>query len=226
MQGGKGAAAREEGAAVGVFHRFFKGAFGVGRGVGEGEDDGMVIPLAHFRQDGRIEDAAHGGEAHEDGGFDVVDDFGERLQLAALVVVAREVDLVVGELVAAVVGDQASGVDQPETSSGFVFREAFTREEFHYLLGDSDAGAACAEEHGTLLFGGEAGSFDGVDDAGEDDGAGALDVVVEAGVLVLVTLECREWILEVLELDDNAVRCQSMLRSHHTTDEKRVQVTC
>jgi len=39
-----------------------------------------------------------------------------------------------------------------------------------------------------LLFGGDAGSFDGVDDAGENDGSGALDVVVEAGVFVLVTL--------------------------------------
>lgn len=165
-QGGKGASAREEGAAVGVFHRFFKGAFGVGRGVGEGEDDGMVIPLAHFREDGRVEDTAHGGKTHEDGRFDVVDDFGERLQLAALVVVAREVDFVVGELVAAIVGDQASGVDEPETSSGFVFREAFAREEFDYLLGDSDAGATCAEEYGTLVFGRDAGSFDGVDDAG------------------------------------------------------------
>lgn len=84
----------------------------------------------------------------------------------AIVVVAREVDFVVGELVAAVVGHEAFGVDEPETSSCFVFAEAFAREELDDLFGDADAGATGAEEDGPLLFGWDAGPLDGVDDAG------------------------------------------------------------
>lgn len=125
----------------------------------------MLIQLAHFRQDRRVEHAAHGRKPHEDGGLDVVDHFGERLQLLALVVVAREVDFVVGELVAAVVGHETFGVDEPEASSGFGFGQTFTREEFNNLFGDSDASATGAEEYGPLVFGGNAGSLDGVDDA-------------------------------------------------------------
>ncbi len=46
--------------------------------------------------------------------------------------------------------------------------------------------------------------LDGVHEAREDDGTGALDVVVEGGVYVAVPLERWEGVLEVFELDDDA----------------------
>ncbi len=166
----------------------------------------MLIPLTHFGQDVRVEDAAHGRKTHEDSRFDVFDHFRQSLDLLAVVVVAREVHLVIGQLVASVVGDETFGVDEPETATGFVLGQALAGEEFDNLFGDADAGAAGAEEDGSLVFGGHAGALDGVDDAGEDDGAGALDVVVEAGVLVSVSFQSREGVLEVFELDHDAVR--------------------
>lgn len=56
----------------------------------------MFIESNHLLQDILVEDTADGGEAHEDGGFDVVDYLGEGLELLAFVVGAGEVDFVLG----------------------------------------------------------------------------------------------------------------------------------
>lgn len=69
---------------------------------------------------------------------------------------------------------------------------------------DAYACAACAEEYGALVAGGYFGAFDCVDEAGEDDGAGALDIVVEAGIGFGVSGEGGEGVFEVFELDDDA----------------------
>jgi hypothetical protein len=54
-----------------------------------------------------------------------------------------------------------------------------------------------------VVLAGQTRALDSVDHTAENHGAGALDVVIEAGVRIPVTLECGEGILEVLELDDN-----------------------
>ena len=111
-----------------------------------------------------------------------------------------------------VVGDQPARVDEPELPAGVVFAEtALLHKVLDELLGDADAGAAGAEEDGALGGGGDLGRAAGVDEAAEDDGAGALDVVVEHGVGVLVAVEGGEGVLEVFVLDDDAIPNSSVI---------------
>lgn len=97
------------------------------------------------------------------------------------------------------------GIDEPEPPSGFVLGEAFGHEVFHHLLGDAYACAAGTEEDGALLSSRNLGALDCVDEATEDDRAGALDIVIEAGVGFLVSLESAKGVLKVLELNHDAV---------------------
>jgi hypothetical protein len=203
LESGERRARSEEDAALGVLDGVLEGALGLAAGVGQGEDDGHLVQLGHTLDDVGSEGTADGAETHEDGGLDVLDDVLESLVLLALVVVTREVELVLGELVATVVGDETLGVDEPEALSGLVLGEALVHEELDELLGDTDTGRASTEEDGTLVSGGNLGLLDTVDETTEDDSTGTLDVVVEHGVGVLVTLERREGVLEVLVLDDD-----------------------
>jgi hypothetical protein len=56
-----------------------------------------------------------------------------------------------------------------------------------------------------LVFSLEARAFQGTDDSCENNSSCALNIIVEARVLVLVLLECREWVLEILELNNNSI---------------------
>lgn len=49
--------------------------------------------------------------------------------------------------------------------------------------------------------------LDGVDETGGDDSTSSLDVIVEAGIGVLVSLERWERVLEIFELDNDAGPC-------------------
>ena len=136
----------------------------------------------------------------------MVNDLIESLELSTLVVTAGEVDLVVGELVTAVSGHETLGVDEVEAVAGLVLSHAFAHEELDDLAGDTDTGAAGAEEDGTVVLARKTGALDSVDDTTEDDSASTLDVIVEAGESVAVTLQCGEGVLEILELDDDTKR--------------------
>lgn len=57
-----------------------------------------------------------------------------------------------------------------------------------------------------MLLGWDSGSLDGIDDTSKDDGTSSLDVIVEASVVAAITFERWEWVLEVLELDDDTRR--------------------
>ena len=100
-------AAREKCTTVGVFHGLLESAFGVVGRVRQGEDDGLVIHLAHSRQDVLVECTADGRQAHEDGWLDELDDFGKALDLFTFVVVAREVHFMICEFVASVIGNES-----------------------------------------------------------------------------------------------------------------------
>lgn len=200
---GEGGAGGEETATVGVGDGGLEVTLGLGGGVGEGEDERGGVPVSHLAQDLRGEDAAHGGETHQDGGLDVVDDLIKSLVLLAVVVTAGEVDLVVGELVAAVSGDKTLGVDEVEAVTGFILGHAFAHEELDDLAGNADTGAAGAEEHRAVVLAGQTGALDSVDDTAKDDSASTLDVIVEASVQVAVPLKSGEGVLEILELDDD-----------------------
>jgi hypothetical protein len=70
------------------------------------------------------------------------------------------------------------------------------RKEASQLHRDAYAGGSCAEEEDAMFgegpAGSEGGATGGVDEPAEDDGAGALDVVVEDGVFVAVSGEVFE----------------------------------
>lgn len=133
----------------------------------------------------------------------MVDDLFKGLELLAVVVLASEVDLVVGQLVTSVGGDQTLGVDEVEAAASLILGQALTREELHNLLGNTDTGRASAEEDRTVVPAGQTGTLHGVNDATENDRTRSLNIIVEAGVGIPVALECGEGILEVLELDDD-----------------------
>jgi hypothetical protein len=222
---GEGGAGGEEAAAVGVGDGGLEVTLGLGGGVGEGEDERGGVPVSHLAQDLWGEDAAHGGETHQDGGLDVVDDLVEGLVLLAVVVTAGEVDLVVGELIAAVSGDETLGVDEVEAVAGFVLGHAFAHEELDNLTGNADTGAAGAEEHGTVVLAGQTGALDSVDDTAKDDSASTLDVIVEAGVHVTVSLKSREGILEILELDDDTIEASLVMVAIGRSPERHVRIS-
>jgi hypothetical protein len=200
----EGATRGEEALALGVLDSVLEGALGLGAGVGQGEDDGLVVHRSHLLEDLGGEGTANGTKAHKNSRLDVVDDLLKRLVLLAVVVVTGKVQLVVGELAGPVVGDHALGVDQPEALASLVLGEALLHEESGELLGNTDTSRAGTEEDSALVLGRNARLLDGVDEAGKNHSASALDVVVEHGVGVLVALERGEGVLEVLVLDDNA----------------------
>lgn len=202
---GEGRAGGEEAAAIGVGNGGLKVTLGLGGGVGQGEDDGGSVPVSHLAENLGGEDTAHGGETHQDSGLDVVNDLLESLELSAIVVLTGEVDLVVSELVTTVSGDQTLGVNEVETSAGLILGHALTDEEVDNLLGDTDTGGASTEEDGALVLARQTGALDSVDNTAKDDSTSTLDVVVEAGVGIPVTLKCGEGVLEVLELDNNTI---------------------
>jgi hypothetical protein len=57
-----------------------------------------------------------------------------------------------------------------------------------------------------VILAGQPRALHGIDDTTEDNGTCPLNVIVEAGVDVLVPFQCRERILEVLKLDHNSAR--------------------
>ena len=211
---GEGRAGGEEAAAVGVGDSSLEVTLGLGGGVGEGEDDGGGVPVSHLAQKLGSEDTADGGETHQNGGLDVVDDLLQGLELLAIVVLAGEVDLVVSELVTTVGSDKTLGVNKVEAAAGLILGHTLTDEEVDDLLSDTDTGGASTEEHGAVVLARKTGTLDSVDDTTQDDGTSTLDVIVEAGVGVTVALQCGEGVLEILKLNNNTKKRNELSLAH------------
>lgn len=84
-----------------------EGAFGFRGRVGEREDDGALVDACHLLEDGGCKGTADGGETHENGRLDDVDQLAERFDLPAGVVRAGKVNFVLRKFVAAVESDEA-----------------------------------------------------------------------------------------------------------------------
>jgi len=193
----------EEATALSVGDSLLKRALGFAGRIGEWENDGVLVQASHALENSGSEGAANGRKTHENGWLDILNNVVKSLELLALVVVSGEVDLVISELVATVVGDETLGVDEPELALGFVFRQTLLDEVFHDLLGYSDAGTASAKEYSTVILGSDTGGLDGVYESTNDDGTSSLDVIVEHGIRVLVSLERGEGVLPVFELNND-----------------------
>lgn len=169
------------------------------------------------------ESATNRRQAHQDCGFNVFDNLVESSVLFSTVVGTREIDFVIGKLVAAIICDKALyvcqrmhrikmttvyqsdlGIHKPETPPCLVFCQPFSHEKLDNLFCDPDTCTAGTEKYRSLIFRGDTCALDGVYEAGQDDGPGSLDVVVEARVRILISFECRKWVLEILKLNDNA----------------------
>jgi len=146
----EGAARGEKALALGVLDGVLEGALRLGARVGQGEDDGPLVHGSHLLEDLRGESTADGAETHKDGGLDVVDDLLEGLVLLAVVVVAREVALVVGEFALSVVSNHALGVDKPEALASLVLGEALVDEECSKLLSNTNTSATCSQKYSAL----------------------------------------------------------------------------
>tara|TARA_R110002060_G_scaffold74594_1_gene83949 strand:+ start:1582 stop:2154 length:573 start_codon:yes stop_codon:yes gene_type:complete len=181
----------------------------------------MRIQFSHGPENLLVEDSTHSGESHEDGGLYEVDDFWEGLELLTLVVIAGEIDFVLSESISSVVCDQTLGllakvtkmewntclcIDKPEATSCLVFSQALFHEVLNDLLSDTHTGTSSTHKDSSLVLGWNTALLQGVDDTGEDNSTGSLNVIVEHGVLVLISLKCRERIFKVLKLhDDTAI---------------------
>jgi hypothetical protein len=115
---------------------------------------------------------------------------------------------------ATIMSYQTLRVDEPEAATSLVLGETFLDEVLHDLLSNTDTSGASAKEHSPLIFGRSSRLLDSVNEAGQNHGASTLNIVVEHGVCVLVALEGRKWVLEVLVLNDDAGPSLSE-SSHH-----------
>lgn len=193
----------EEAATIGVLDGGLVVTLGLGGRVGEGEDDGSSVPVGHLAEDLRGEDTTKSRQTHQDGRLNVVNDLLEGLPLLASIVLTSEVNLVIGELVTTVSSDKTLSVDEVEAATGLILGHTLTHEELDNLLSNTDTGGTGTEEDSAVVLAGKTGTLNGIDDTTENDGTSSLDIIVEAGVGVAVTLESGEGVLEILELDDD-----------------------
>jgi hypothetical protein len=81
--------------------------------------------------------------------------------------------------------DQPLRIDEIDLVLRVLLRHALQREEAHDLLGDTDTSASSTEEEHLVVSEGTArgftGQLGGVDETGEHDSTGTLDIVVEDG---------------------------------------------
>src|SRR5262249_58691617 len=83
--------------------------------------------------------------------------------------------------------DESLGVEHPDLLAGSLGRDTLLAERGDNEIGEADGGGAGAEEKDTLVLELAAGDLECVDQAGEHDASGALDVVLEAAHLVAPT---------------------------------------
>lgn len=203
-EGREGRARGEETTTVGVLNSGLIITLRLGGRVGEGEDDGGGVPVSHLGEDLRGEDTTQSRQTHQDSGLDVINNLLQSLPLLASIVLTSEVDLVVSELVTTVSSDKTLSVNKVEAASGLILGHTLTHEELDDLLGNTDTGRAGTEEDSAVVLAWQTRSLNSIDNTTEDNGAGTLDIVIEASVGVAVTLQSGERILEVLELDDDS----------------------
>ena len=96
------------------------------------------------------------------------------------------------------------GVYKPKATACLILSQAFLDEILDNLLGYSDTSRSSPHEYRTLSTNRNMRLLKGVDNACQDDSSSTLNIIVEAAVFVLILLESRERVLEVLKLDDNS----------------------
>lgn len=116
----------------------------------------------------------------------------------------------IGQLVATVVGDETLGIYEPKAAPSFVLGETLTLKICHNLLSYANTSTPRTVEDCSLIFDRHPGLLYGTDDTSEYHRTCALYVIVKARILLLIPFESREWILEILKLDDDAFEMRSV----------------
>lgn len=138
--------------------------------------------------------------------MDVFNDRGNVGETSTVVILTSKVQLVLGQLVTAVQGDQALRVDQPNHLAGLILSHTMIVDKVgSQLLGNTNSGGTSAKEENLMLLGRNASEVDGVHESSQDDSASSLNIVVEAEVGGLVLVEELEGMLgrKVLKLDQH-----------------------
>lgn len=95
--------------------------------------------------------------------------------------------------------NQSLRVHKVDPRPGLRLRKTLQLEEAHQLHRDTYTRGACTQEENAVFAewsaGGSGGEFGCVDEAGEDDGACALDIVVEERVAVAELFEVEEGVV-------------------------------
>lgn len=136
----------------------------------------------------------------------MLDDRGNVGETGAVVILAGKVQLVLGQLVTTVQGNQALGIDQPDHLASLILSHAVVVHKVgSQLLGNTDGGGTGAKEENLVFLGRDTSQVDGVHESSQDDSASSLNIVVEAEVGGLVLVEELEGVLrrKVLELDQH-----------------------
>ena len=102
-------------------------------------------------------------------------------------IITRLTFLVLSQLATCVV-DETLRIDQVDALAGFILGQALELEEAHELHSDTDTSRPGAKEEDAVVGEGAAGcsrrKLRSIQEAGEHDGAGALNVIVEERVAV------------------------------------------
>lgn len=203
--GGERRAGGEDHTAVGPVHGLLEGALRLDGGVREREDDRALVESSHLADNRLGEDTTNGAETKKSGGLDVINNLLEGLELLTLVVVAREKELVLLELIATVVSDETLGVNKPDAAASLILGGTVLNEELNDLAGNTNGSRAGTHEDEALVLEGDAASTESTHDTTKNNGTGTLNVIVEHGVGVAITLERREGVLEILKLNDETI---------------------
>lgn len=200
----EGGARGEDDLLIGPFHGLVESAFSLVDWIRQWEDDWARGDSSHLFDDRLSEDTAGSAKTHKSSGLDIIDNLLEAGELLTLIVIAREVELVVGKLVATVVGDEALRIDEPELLAGLFLWNTRLDEKLDDLTSDTDSGGTSTHENELVLVQRNARLLESVHDTCQDDSTGSLDIIVEASVGVAVSLERWEGVLKILELDNDS----------------------
>ncbi len=106
------------------------------------------------------------------------------------------------------VEDKTLRIDEVDSLPGLLLRQALKLEEAHQLHADTYSCGSSTEEQDLVIFersaGGSGGNLGGVQESGEHDSAGSLNIIIEQRVLVAERLEEGERLIggEILKLND------------------------
>lgn len=95
------------------------------------------------------------------------------------------------------------GINKPETLPSFVLRESFLNKVLHNLLRNSHARTTSSHKHSTLILNRDTSTLQRIDDTSQNNSARSLDIIIKARELMLVFLQCRKRVLEILKLDND-----------------------